>query len=187
MYNAYANEYELNVDRENTLRQICKTSIKMDQALENDDVNTYKSLSQAQDQLRKSAKFTEMQNKEGTNADAVSSIGQLVAMVEKAGSIIRQKDFPEIYEQDMVDKTIEDTQRYLSTLVKNEMGLGDLIESYIEKLEKAQSGDDNDSSKIEQNYLDADEETKNEAYARAYALALEGNVDKEIAEMMGEL
>lgn len=182
MYQAYADEYELNVDRENTLRQICKTSVKMDQALENDDISTYKSLAQAQDQLRKSAKFTEMQNKEGINADAVSSIGQLVAMIEKAGSIIRQKDFPDLYEQDIVDKTIEDTQRYLSTLVKNEMGLGDLIESYIEKLDKSQK----DKEEKQEDYSNADQETKDEAYARAYALALEGNVDKEIAEMMGE-
>ena len=182
MYTAYADEYELNVDRENTLRQICKTSVKMDQALENDDIQTYKSLAQAQDQLRKSAKFTEMQNKEGTNADAVSSIGQLVAMIEKAGSIIPQKQYTINYEPDIVDMTLQDTQRYLATLVRNEMGLGDIIESYIEKLEKAQESDDTEMLKID--LSKADEDTQNEAYARAYALALEGNVDQEIAQMM---
>ena len=154
----------------------------MDQALENDDIQTYKSLAQAQDQLRKSAKFTEMQNKEGTNADAVSSIGQLVAMIEKAGSIIPQKQYTINYEPDIVDMTLQDTQRYLATLVRNEMGLGDIIESYIEKLEKAQESDDTEMLKID--LSKADEDTQNEAYARAYALALEGNVDQEIAQMM---
>lgn len=182
MYNSYADEYELNVDREHTLKQICKTSVKMDQALEQDDISTYKSLAQAQDQLRKSAKFTEVQNKEGTNADAVSSIGQLVAMIEKAGSIIHQKEYLIDYQPDIVDMTLQDTQRYLSTLVRNEMGLGDIIESYIEKLEKAQENDDAMPQMVD--LSKADEETQNEAYARAYALALEGNVDQEIAEMM---
>ena len=180
MYTAYADEYELNVDRENTLRQICKTSVKMDQALENDDIQTYKSLSQAQDSLRKSGKFTEQQNKENTS-DYISSIGQLVAEIEKAGSIIHQKEYTLTYEPDIIDKTLADNQRYLSTLVKNEMGLGDLIESYIEKLDQARAADEEHPLELKE----ADQDTKDEAFARSYALALEGNVDQEIMEMMG--
>ena len=44
MYNEYAQEYELSVDRAETLRKICATSVKMDEALEQGDVNSYRAL-----------------------------------------------------------------------------------------------------------------------------------------------
>ena len=34
MYNRYANEYDMNVDREEVLKKMCKTSLKMDEALD---------------------------------------------------------------------------------------------------------------------------------------------------------
>ena len=55
MYKRYANEYELNVDREEVLKKMCKTSLKMDETLDVGDVNGYKSLATVFDQLRKSA------------------------------------------------------------------------------------------------------------------------------------
>ena len=64
MYNRYANEYEMNVDREEVLKKMCKTSLKMDECIDAGDMSAYKNLAAVFDQLRKSGKFTEAQNKE---------------------------------------------------------------------------------------------------------------------------
>ena len=88
------------------------------------------------DQLRKSGKFTEAQNKEDKQK-YVDSIGQLVGEVERIGGIIPPYKYDDGTPPDKVDLTLRDNQAYLYNLVKNEMGLGDLIESYIQKLEAA--------------------------------------------------
>lgn len=132
MYQKYASENELNIDREETLKKICKTSLKMDQALDVGDILNYKSLSNVYDQLRKSAKFTEAQNKEEEVRD-LDSIGELVALVEREGGIIPCWEVTDEYPQDRIDFTIKDMQNYVNNLVRNELGLGELIETYIEK------------------------------------------------------
>lgn len=139
LYLKYANEYELNVDRETTLRTICKMQLKLDQALDVGDTNAVRSLSSSLDQCRKSAKFTEAQNKEKEDK-YLDSIGELVAFCEQKGGIIEQfPDDPDEYPRDKVDLTIKDLKAYTYNLAVNELGLSDLIESYIEKLEKAQA------------------------------------------------
>lgn len=145
MYNKYAQEYDLNVDREEVLKKMCKTSLKMDEALDQNSITEYKNLAAVFDQLRKSGKFTEAQNKEDRQ-EVLSSIGELVALCEKEGGIIPslpQFD-PDQYPQDKVDFTLRDLKSYTYSLVTNELGLGDLIESYIEKLEKAEEEDADD-------------------------------------------
>lgn len=137
-YQRYAAEYELNVDREETLKQICKISLKMDKALDVEDYQGYQKLANTFDQLRKSSKFTEAQNKEEQTRD-IDSLGELVAFVEREGGAIPQFDDPIDYPQDKVDFTIKDIQNYVNRLVKEDLGLGDLIESYIEKLEQSNS------------------------------------------------
>ena len=42
MYQNYANEYDINVDREEVLKKMCKISLKMDLALDANDVTGYK-------------------------------------------------------------------------------------------------------------------------------------------------
>jgi len=135
-YRKYANEYEMNVDRENTLRQICKISLKLDQAIDEGNFADAQKLQSMLDQLRKSGKFTEAQNKEDKQK-YVDSIGQLVGEVERIGGIIPPYKYDDGTPPDKVDLTLRDNQAYLYNLVKNEMGLGDLIESYIQKLEAA--------------------------------------------------
>ena len=135
LFQKYASEYEMNVDREEVLEKLCKVSLKMDNALDMDDFAGYQRLSQTFDQMRKSAKFTEAQNKEEQTRD-LDSIGELVNFVEREGGIIPQFENDEEYPQDKIDYTIKDMQRYVTRLVKEELGLGDLIESYIERLEK---------------------------------------------------
>ena len=142
MYSRYAGEFELNVDREETLKKMCRTSVKMDQALDLGDVSAYKAYSAVMKDLRTSGKFTEAQNKED-KVRYLDSIGELVALCEKEGGIIEQYKFdPDEYPQDKADFTLKDLKSYTYNLVTNELGLGDLIESYIKKLEESEKADD---------------------------------------------
>ena len=142
MYSRYAGEFELNVDREETLKKMCRTSVKMDQALDLGDVSAYKAYSAVMKDLRTSGKFTEAQNKED-KVRYLDSIGELVALCEKEGGIIEQWTVnPDDYPQDKVDFTLKDLKAYTYNLVTNELGLGDLIESYIKKLEEAEKQDE---------------------------------------------
>ena len=137
MYNQYAEEYNLNADRRETLIKMCKTSLKMDECLDIGDVNGYKNLSFAWDQLRKSGKFTEAQ-KEANETKVLDTIGELVALCEREGGIIEQFPSRDDYPQDKIDLTIKDLKSYVYNLVTNELGLGNLIESFIQKYEKAE-------------------------------------------------
>lgn len=135
IYKKYESEYELNVDRAETLKSICKTKLKMDQAIDIDDIRSYKDLSAVYDQLRKSGKFTESQNVEQQKRE-IDSIGELVQFVENKGGIIPRFENPEEEPQDKIDFLINDMKNYVNNLVRNELGLGSLIESYVEKLRK---------------------------------------------------
>lgn len=144
MYTEYEDEYEMNVDREQSLKSICKLAVKMDKALDNNDIDAYRKLSMAYDQLRKAAKFTDSQKKEQKRRD-IDSVGELVKFVEMNGGIIPDIDYDPIDEpQDKIDFMIKDMKKYIDNLVKNELGLSNLIESYIKKAEKnkAQSVED---------------------------------------------
>ena len=135
LYQKYAADYELSTDRQQVLKTICKTDLKMNQALDVGDTKTFKDLQAANDQLRKSAKFTDSQKQEEKKRD-IDSIGELVAFVENHGGIIPMQDDPINMPQDKIDFIINDMKNYTDNLVKNELGLGDLIESYIKKLEE---------------------------------------------------
>ena len=142
MYDGYAREYELNVDREETLKKICSTSVKMDEALEMGDVNAYKNLSAVYGQLRKDGKFTEAQNK----TDVVrpfDTIGEIVRLCEDEGGPIPDWGDPDLYPQDQLDLVLNDYKAYVYHLVKNEMGLGQIIERYVEDLERAERDKEN--------------------------------------------
>lgn len=143
MYQQYANDYELTVDRENILKMVCKVYLKMDQALDIGDSKQYKELAATYDQLRKSGKFTDAQNKE-EQSRYLDSIGELVALVEREGGPIVEFVDPDEYPQDKIDFTIKDLKNYNRNLATNELNLGDLIESYIQKLEQSEQGADDD-------------------------------------------
>ena len=187
MYNKYSQEYDLNIDREEVLKKMCKTSLKMDEALDAGDVTGYKNLAAVFDQLRKSGKFTEAQNKEDRQ-QVLSSIGELVALCEKEGGIIHNlPEFdPDQYPQDKIDFTLRDLKSYTYSLVTNELGLGDLIESYVEKLEQAE----NDSVDINAGLVtSAEEESDNELTdeeAEEWQGFLENEIEAE-AEMLEQL
>lgn len=135
LYEKYEEEYELNADREDALKKICKVSLKIDEALDLGDIASVDKLQRTYDNLRKSAKFTEAQNKDGQQRE-LDSIGELVAFVEREGGIIPQYDDPIEYPQDKIDFFLKDIQNYINNLVRDELGLGSIIETYIQKLEQ---------------------------------------------------
>jgi hypothetical protein len=161
LYQKYAADYELSTDREQVLKNICKTDLKMNQALDVGDIKTFKDLQGANDMLRKSGKFTDSQKQEEKKRD-IDSIGELVAFVESKGGIIPRKDDPINVPQDKIDFIINDMKNYTDNLVKNELGLGNLIESYIKKLEenKTKSVDEiiAEGIKTDENNVVTDEE-----------------------------
>jgi len=118
-------------DSENTLILICKTNLKMNQALDIGDVDGFQKLSKVSESLRKSAKFTAAQNKDDKN-DFVDSVGELVNMCEREGFIPRYAtDIP----QDKVDLTLKDMNEYLHKLVTQDLGFGQQIEDSLKKIQ----------------------------------------------------
>jgi hypothetical protein len=130
-YTEMMNSFDIqDADSINTLLLICKTNLKMNQAIDNGDIEGFQKLSKVSEGLRKSAKFTAQQNKEG-KSDYVDSIGELVRICEKQGFIPRYAtDIP----QDKVDITLKDMQGYLYKLVTQDLGFGQQIEDSLKKI-----------------------------------------------------
>lgn len=185
LYNKYANEYELNVDREDTLKKICKTSLKMDEALDVGDTQSYQKLASVYDQLRKAGKFTEVQNKEEQER-YLDSVGELVALCEREGGPIKEFVDPDEYPQDKVDFTIKDLKSYNYNLATNELNLSDLIQTYIDKLDKAEeSGNDIDLNKglITSKEEEAEEDTLSDQEAIDFQDYLDNEIERD-AQML---
>ena len=114
-----------------TLKLVCKTSLKANQLLDIGDVDGAQKMVKMYDGLMKSGKFTAAQNK-AESGEYVDSISELVAICETEGFIPRfYTDGP----QDKVDRTLQDLQSYTRTLVVEEMNLGNLIENAVKQIE----------------------------------------------------
>ena len=131
-YNEMMNSFDIqDADTINTLILLCKTNLKMNQAIDCGDVEGFQKLSKVSESLRKSAKFTAAQNKEQKN-DYVDSVGELVAMCEREGFIPRfATDIP----QDKVDLTLKDMNSYVHKLVTQDLGFGQQIEDALKKIQ----------------------------------------------------
>ena len=132
MYAEMTQSFDIqDADTINTLLLICKTNLKMNQALDSGDLDGYQKLSRVSDNLRKSAKFTAAQNKEEKN-DFVDSVGEIITLCEKEGFIPRYvTDVP----QDKVDQTLKDMNDYLHKLVTQDLGFGQQIEDALKKIQ----------------------------------------------------
>ena len=87
-YNDFMNSFDIQgAARIDTLKMICKTSLKMNQAIDCGDVESYQKLSRVYDAMMKSAKFTEAQRKEEKNGE-FDAVGQIVFFAEKEGGKI---------------------------------------------------------------------------------------------------
>lgn len=115
-----------------TLKLVCKTSLKANQLIDIGDIEGFQKMSKVYDSLMKSGKFTAQQNKAETG-DFVDSIGELIELCEKQGYIERYYiESP----KDRVDLTIADMQRYTKTLVEEETNLSIMVEKALREIEK---------------------------------------------------
>lgn len=181
LYIRYENEYELDVDREETLKQICKVTLRMNEALDIGDLKGYRDLASTCNTLRTSACFTTAQKKEN-KTEVMSSIGELVRFCEVEGGIIEQIPCPDEYPQDDIDYAIKNMKSYYYDLVTNELGLGNMIEAYIKRLEESAKEGEID---FDANLITSEEEM--EAYRDDLeALEFTESIEQEIAELFDE-
>ena len=130
-----------------TLKLVCKTSLKANQLIDIGDIEGFQKMEKAYNSLMKSGNFTANQNK-AENGDFVDSIGELIELCEKEGYIERYYvESP----KDRVDLTIADMQRYTKTLIEEETNLPVMVEKALREIEKEDSDKDNN---IENDIID---------------------------------
>lgn len=161
-------------DSINTLILMCKTDLKMNQAIDCGDVDGYQKLARVNDGLRKSAKFTAAQNKDKDN-EKIDCTGVLVSVCERLGGFI-PNDLIEVNE-DMIDISIKDTQKYLYNLVTKDLGFGQQIENYLKKIQLEHENMEND------NWNEDEEEITDEDIADYYErIQEEKELDSQITQ-----
>ena len=153
MYEDMMNSYDIQTAGHiDTLKLICKTSLKANQLIDIGDIEGYQRAAKVYDGLMKSGKFTAAQNKT-ESGEYVDSISELVAICEKEGFIPRYYiDTP----NDKVDRVLQDLEQYTRTLITEEMNLGNLIENAVKQIEidkqKAAQMDESDNAGDEENF-----------------------------------
>ena len=136
MYKQFMESFDIQgAARLDTLKKICKTSLKMDEAIDTGDVDSYQKLSRVYDAMMKSAKFTQAQNKE-KDANSIDSAAAIVDFVEAhSGAIPKYKcDEP----QDLVDQIILDLKEYNRNLIYQDKSLAQEIEKYLQDKRNAE-------------------------------------------------
>ena len=134
-YNDMINSFDIqDADTKNTLILICKTLLKLNEAINIGDVDSFQKLSRTYDSLRKSCKFTAAQNKE-EKGDFVDCVGQIVAYCEKEGGKIPRFDIS--VPRDIVDEDIKDMKDYTRSLIYEDSALAQQVEMYLKKREAA--------------------------------------------------
>lgn len=103
--------------REDQLMFICKTSLKMNQALDAGDIDSYQKLSKVYDSHMKAGKFTEAQKKE-ENKKEFDSIGEIVLFCEKESGFIPEHEITTPF--DIADKDIINMKKYNESLIKED-------------------------------------------------------------------
>ena len=132
LYEEMMNSYDIqSAGHIDTLKLVCKTSLKANQLLDIGDVDGAQKMVKMYDGLMKSGKFTAAQNK-AESGEYVDSVSELVAICETDGFIPRYYvDEP----KDKVDRVLQDLQNYTHSLVTEEMNLGNLIENAVKQIE----------------------------------------------------
>jgi hypothetical protein len=132
-YEEMMNSFDIqDADTKNTLLFICKTKLKMNQALDSADIEGFQKLSKVYNDLRKSAKLTAAQNKE-EKKDFVDCVGNLVAYCEKEGGAIPKYELKT--DLDIIDTVINDLKQYTRDLIYEDKALASQIENYLKKRE----------------------------------------------------
>ena len=184
LYNEMMDSYDIqSAGHIDTLKLVCKTSLKANQLIDIGDVEGFQKMSKVYDSLMKSGKFTAQQNK-AESGEFVDSISELVEICEKQGFIPRYYiDTP----NDKVDETLADLKFYTRTLVTEEMNLGNLIESAIKEMSKEEAKEEDEDLEDEIMTLDDVDHLKDEDF-EAYTDFLENEVeaDEELLKRLGD-
>ena len=132
-YNEMMNSFDIqDADTRSTLILICKNNLKMNQSIDQGDLEGYQKLARVSDTLRKSAKFTAAQNKQ-QRSEFVDSVGELVSYCQKHGGAIPQIQIKA--DVDVVDKVINDLKQYNKSLIYEDTALARQIQDYLKKRE----------------------------------------------------
>lgn len=178
LYTDMMNSYDIQgAGHEDTLKLVCKTSLKSNQLIDLGDVDAAQKMIRMYDTLMKSGKFTANQNK-GENGEAIDSVSEIVAICEKDGFI------PRYYVEepkDKVDRVLQDFQSYVHTLVTEEMNLGTLIEQAIKELQ----ADKEKEAQINAEFAgDEDEYLENELFSENDKAILQDGDFEELNQMV---
>jgi hypothetical protein len=177
LYNNMMDSFDIqSASREDALKKLCKTSLKMEEAIDCGDVDTYQKYSRVYDLLSKSGRFSEAQNKDQAPS-FLGSVSELVEYCEKEGGFIPRfvTDVP----QDIVDRTIQDMNRYTYNLVTKEMGLGQQIEDAIKKIQIQREMED--SEDVATDLEDAEQEVLNDLDFEEFYDAIQEDRDADAA------
>ena len=168
-----------------TLKLMCKTSLKANQLIDIGDIEGFQKMSKVYDTLMKSGKFTAAQNK-AEAGDAIDSISELVEMCEKRGYIERYYvDEP----NDKVDLAIRDMQRYTKNLIEQETNLSLLLEQAIKNNAKEDAHDADDSDEIifeEDTDIDSIEKQLSDADFQQFSEFQEELANQDLLALLGE-
>lgn len=136
-----------------TLKLICKTSLKANQLIDIGDVDGYQKVSKVYDSLMKSGNFTGLQNKT-EKGQSIDSVSEIVAICEKEGFIPRYYiDEP----QDKVDQVLADMKGYTRDLVFGDSNISSLIETSLKQLQEAETKEDDFDDDDEDEEINIDE------------------------------
>ena len=146
LYNEMMESYDIqSAGHIDTLKLVCKTSLKANQLLDIGDVDGAQKMVKMYDSLMKSGKFTANQNKT-ESGEFVDSISELVALCEQEGFIPRYYTSGPM---DKVDETLADLKGYTKTLVTEEMNLGTLIEDALKNMVAMERKEEDSEDDIE--------------------------------------
>ena len=182
-YQEMSSSYDIQgAGHEDTLKLICKTSLKANQLLDIGDVDGAQKMIKMYDGLMKSGKFTAAQNK-AENGEFLDSISEFVLLCEKEGFI------PRFYTEkpnDRVDETIKDLKGYTHSLVVEEMNLGNLIENAVKEMAAQEAKEEDEDIEDELN-LEEIEELKDEDFAEFNEFEeAEAQEDEELLKQLTE-
>ena len=157
LYNEMMESYDIQTAGHiDTLKLICKTSLKANQLIDIGDIEGYQKVSRVYDQLMKSGRFTAAQNKTEAG-EFIDSISELVMICEKEGFIPR---FYIAEPNDKVDETLQDMKNYTKTLITGELNLGDQIEGAVKEMAQieAKEEDEDTDDDLDLDLVDEEEE-----------------------------
>ena len=122
------------------LKKICKVSLKMDEALDNDNVNEFQKLSTVYDNLMKSAKFTAVQRSAVDDTGGFATFSEFIEALEKEGFIEPAK-IEEDY--DIVEATISDMKNYTKKLVLGDSSISSMAIEQLAKFKEKEYSEEN--------------------------------------------